>query len=146
MAYRATIYFISMWRSQGESYIRRNVQFALWFPSSKRRPHFWTCTHLGENKNLGQGSRGDLKPGMTMLARARNSFTDRLHSGSGSDQWWSEPSFRRGGSPIPKHVKSERNKNVVMGPETKNYCAGEGQQQFNGLDCSLVHWVRVSWE
>jgi hypothetical protein len=28
-------------------------------PSSKRRPHFETCTYLGENRNLRHGSRGD---------------------------------------------------------------------------------------
>jgi hypothetical protein len=30
---------------------------------------------------------------------------------------------------------------MIIGPETKNNCAGEGQQQFTGLDCELaVKW------
>jgi hypothetical protein len=36
----------------------------------------WVCC-LGENKNLVDGSRGDLKPEMAVLTRASNNLTDR---------------------------------------------------------------------
>jgi hypothetical protein len=45
--------------------------------SSKRRPHFWTHTCVGENKSLCHSSQWDLKPRMTVLAKASSNFTDR---------------------------------------------------------------------
>jgi hypothetical protein len=43
------------------------------------------------------------------------------------------PSSRRKGDPISKHINTlAKNKILVMGPETKNDCAGESQQQLTG--------------
>jgi hypothetical protein len=36
-------------------------------------------------------------------------------------------------SPISKHATSGKNKNMVMGPDTKNECADKYQQQCAGL-------------
>jgi hypothetical protein len=60
----------------------------LFCSSSKRKPRFYTCTCQGDNKNVGHGSRRDLKPGMTVLARTSSNLTDwsnpltQCHSGS----------------------------------------------------------------
>jgi hypothetical protein len=45
-------------------------------PPSKRRPHFKTCTYLGEKKILVMDFRR-LKPGMTVLAKAFSNITDQ---------------------------------------------------------------------
>jgi hypothetical protein len=37
-------------KAMGSAHIERLTP-----PSLKRRPHFKTCTYLGENKNLGHG-------------------------------------------------------------------------------------------
>jgi hypothetical protein len=45
------------------------------------------------------------------------------------------PSSSRRGDPIIEHINGlGLNVNSVMGPETKNGCAGEGQQPFTGLN------------
>jgi hypothetical protein len=52
------------------------------------------------------------------------------------------PTLRRGG-PISKHINDlGTNKNMVMGPDTKNDCAGEGHQQFTAMLCSGP-WLAV---
>jgi hypothetical protein len=44
------------------------------------------------------------------------------------------PSFRWWGGPVSKLIRGlGTNKNVVMGPQTKNDCAGEGRQQITTL-------------
>jgi hypothetical protein len=43
---------------------------------------------------------------------------------------------RQRGGPISKHINGlGRNKNLITGPETKNGCAGECQQQFTAMLC-----------
>jgi hypothetical protein len=46
-------------------------------PPSKRKPHFANTYMSRMKRNLGQKSRRDLKPRMTMLARTSSSLTDR---------------------------------------------------------------------
>jgi hypothetical protein len=64
-----------------------------------------------------------------------------------SDQWPSDPSFRRSGGPISKHVKVlERTKIwswVLTGTETKIDCAGEGQEQSARPDPVKLVYVKV---
>jgi hypothetical protein len=40
-------------------------------------------------------------------------------------------------APFQNTQKSGKNENMVVGPETKNGCAGEGQQLFTGLGWEL---------
>jgi hypothetical protein len=64
-----------------------------------------------EREKYGHGSRGGLKPGMTVLAKASSKLPDQTRSQS----------------------EVVRQKYVFMGPagpENKNDCAGEGQQLF----------------
>jgi hypothetical protein len=46
-------------------------------PSLKKEPNFYTCACVWLNKNFGHGSRGDLKPGITLLARKSSNLTDQ---------------------------------------------------------------------
>jgi hypothetical protein len=44
------------------------------------------------------------------------------------------PSFHGRGGPISEHTNGlGKNRNMVMGPKTKNDCAGKSQQQITGL-------------
>jgi hypothetical protein len=43
------------------------------------------------------------------------------------------PRFVEEEIPFKYMYKSGKRENIFMGPETKNDCAGEGQQKFNGL-------------
>jgi hypothetical protein len=56
-----------------------------------------------------------------------------------SDKWGSDPSSsRRGGPPFAKDVKvwkeDSYDDGCRRGPETKNDCAAEDQQQFTGVN------------
>jgi hypothetical protein len=44
-------------------------------------------------------------------------------------------------APFKNTWKSGKNKNMVLGPETKNDYAGEDQQQFTGLDWTGLDWT-----
>jgi hypothetical protein len=55
---------------------RRPMQKDQPLPSSKR-PDFQTHTRLAQNKTLGHGYRGDMKPGTTALARTKSNPTDQ---------------------------------------------------------------------
>jgi hypothetical protein len=68
-AVTADILVLKLQCNKRSAYIERPTPL-----SSKRRPHFETRACLGENKNLGHGSRGDWKPRM---AKVSNNFTDR---------------------------------------------------------------------
>jgi hypothetical protein len=69
------------------------------------------------------------------------------HTADGSDKYQSDPCSPWRGGPFSKHVKVlERTKvwsQVLTGLKTKNYCAGNGQQQFNRL--TKVRQCKGEW-
>jgi hypothetical protein len=43
-------------------------------------------------------------------------------------------------APFQKTLKSAKNKNIVIGSDTKNDCADKSQQQSTGLEWNLVEF------
>jgi hypothetical protein len=87
-----------------------------------------------------------------MLCECRYTHAE-LQCNTCGAHWKINPSSHWRGGPISKHINGlGTNKDLVMGPKTKNNSASEEQQQFTTMLCcvkvkmGVVAWLPVLWD
>jgi hypothetical protein len=74
------------------------------------------------------------EPRIAVLARTRSNLLDWTKISHEKKTVAVRPALPGRQGSISIHVKVLGEKNTVMGPDTKYDCAGDGQQQYTGLD------------